>query len=42
VWRELLDAQVDYINTDHLDALQDFLLRHDPEPTEPYVTWGGA
>jgi hypothetical protein len=42
VWQELLDAQVDYINTDHLDALQDFLQRHDPQPTEPYVTWGGS
>jgi len=39
VWRELLAAQVDLINTDHLDALQDFLLRHDPRPTEPYVSW---
>jgi glycerophosphoryl diester phosphodiesterase len=42
VWHELLDAQVDYINTDHLDALQDFLLRYDPQPTEPHVTWGTA
>ncbi len=42
VWHELLDAQVDYINTDHLDALQDFLLRYDPRPTEPHVTWGTA
>lgn len=42
VWHELLDAQVDYINTDHLDALRDFLLRHDPQPTEPHVTWDGT
>jgi hypothetical protein len=42
VWQELLEAQVDYINTDHLDALQDFLLRYDPQRTEPYVTWGGS
>lgn len=42
VWQELLDAQVDYINTDHLDALRDFLLRHDPQPTEPHVTWDGT
>jgi hypothetical protein len=41
VWQELLAARVDYINTDHLDALQDFLLRHDTRPTDPYVTWGG-
>jgi hypothetical protein len=42
VWQELLDAQVDYINTDHLDALQDFLVQNDPQPTEPHVTWDGA
>jgi Glycerophosphoryl diester phosphodiesterase family len=42
VWHELLDAQVDYINTDHLDALRDFLVRHDPQPTEPYVTWNDS
>jgi hypothetical protein len=42
VWQELLAAQVDYINTDHLEALQDFLLRYDPEPTEPYVSWGDS
>ena len=39
VWTELLAAQVDYINTDHLEALRDFLLRSDPQPTQPYVTW---
>ncbi len=39
VWRELLAAQVDYINTDHLEALRDFLQRHDPRPTQPYVSW---
>ncbi len=42
VWHELLAAQVDYINTDHLKALRDFLLRYDPEPTEPYVRWGDS
>ncbi len=42
VWRELLAARVDYVNTDHLDALQDFLLHNDPEPTEPYVSWGDS
>jgi len=39
VWEELLAAQVDYINTDHLDALEEFLLQNDPNPTEPYVSW---
>lgn len=39
VWDELLEARVDYVNTDHLDALQDYLLEHDPQPTEPYVSW---
>jgi glycerophosphoryl diester phosphodiesterase family protein len=40
VWEELLAARVDYINTDHLDALQEFLLHNDPNPTVPYVSWG--
>jgi hypothetical protein len=39
VWKELLAAGVDYINTDHLDALQEFLLRNDPQPTAPHVSW---
>jgi hypothetical protein len=39
VWRELLAARVDYINTDHLDALETFLLQNDPNPTVPYVSW---
>jgi len=42
VWKELLAANVDYINTDHLRALQRFLLRNDPEPTVPYVSWGDS
>lgn len=42
VWQELLAAQVDYINTDHLDALEDFLLTNDPQPTEPYVAWADS
>ena len=42
VWTELLAAQVDYINTDHLQALRDFLLRSDPQPTQPHVTWESA
>jgi hypothetical protein len=39
VWRELLAAEVDYINTDYLQALQTFLLENDPKPTEPYISW---
>ncbi len=39
VWQELLAAQVDYINTDHLQELRDFLLRNDPQATQPYVSW---
>ena len=42
VWRELLAAEVDYINTDHLAELQSFLLTYDPQPTEPYVYWNGS
>jgi hypothetical protein len=42
VWRELLAARVDYINTDHLVELQGFLLANDPQPTEPYVYWNGS
>lgn len=30
VWRELVDADVDQINTDHLTALEEFLKSHDP------------
>ena len=41
VWRELLAARVDYINTDNLDALEEFLLQNDPNPTVPYVYWLG-
>lgn len=39
VWKELLAAEVDYINTDNLDALRAFLLANDPHPTEPHVYW---
>ncbi len=39
VWQELLAAEVDYINTDHLEALEEFLLENDPNPTVPYVYW---
>ena len=39
VWRELLAAEVDYINTDYLQALHTFLLENDPKSTEPYTSW---
>jgi hypothetical protein len=39
VWRELLAAEVDYVNTDNLAALETFLLANDPQPTEPHVYW---
>ncbi len=42
VWRELVAAEVDYINTDNLAALETFLLANDPQPTEPYVYWRGS
>jgi hypothetical protein len=42
VWRELVAAEVDYINTDSLVALETFLVANDPEPNEPYVYWKGG
>ncbi len=42
VWRELLAAEVDYINTDNLAALESFLLANDPQPTKPHVYWNGS
>jgi glycerophosphoryl diester phosphodiesterase len=39
VWRELVAAEVDYINTDNLAALETFLLTNDPQPTGPHVYW---
>ena len=39
VWRELLAAEVDYINTDNLAALETFLLANDRRPTDPHVYW---
>ena len=39
VWSELLAAGVDFFNTDHLPELQQFLLEHDPQPSEPGVAW---
>ncbi|MEA2301374.1 MAG: hypothetical protein QOE44_1909 [Solirubrobacteraceae bacterium] len=40
VWKELLAAHVDYINTDHLPELERFLLRYDQRPSRPWVSWG--
>ncbi len=37
VWTELLRAGVDYITTDRLEALQQFLLRADPSPSTPPI-----
>lgn len=42
VWAELLAAKVDYVNTDHLAALEEFLVRNDPRPYEPHVYWSGS
>ena len=42
VWRELLAASVDYINTDDLAGLEGFLRQEDPRPREPYVYWNGS
>lgn len=39
VWEELLAARVDYINTDHLEALEAFLVQNDVQPDTPYVSW---
>ncbi|WP_052947566.1 phosphatidylinositol-specific phospholipase C/glycerophosphodiester phosphodiesterase family protein [Aneurinibacillus tyrosinisolvens] len=39
VWNELLRAGVDMINTDDLAGLQQFLMKHDPKPSEPQITW---
>jgi hypothetical protein len=39
IWQELLKAGVDFINTDDLAGLQEFLLEHDPQPSEPNITW---
>ncbi|WP_129692048.1 phosphatidylinositol-specific phospholipase C/glycerophosphodiester phosphodiesterase family protein [Gottfriedia acidiceleris] len=39
VWKELLKAGVDFINTDDLVGLQLFLMKNDPMPSEPNITW---
>lgn len=41
IWRELLAAGVDYINTDDLAGLRDFLLAEDPNPSQPHVPLAG-
>jgi hypothetical protein len=41
VWAELIDAGVDYINTDDLAGLHAYLLAHDPAPHTPEVDWFG-
>jgi len=35
IWLKLLRAGVDYVNTDDLAGLRQFLLRHDPAPSAP-------
>ncbi len=40
VWKELMAARVDYVNTDDLSGLRSFLLANDPSPTVPYVNFG--
>ncbi|MFC3885756.1 hypothetical protein ACFOU2_20675 [Bacillus songklensis] len=39
IWHELLKAGVDFINTDDLAGLQQFLTEHDSQPSEPSITW---
>lgn len=37
VWRVLMEARVDYVNTDHLAELAQFLRNDDPLPSVPYI-----
>lgn len=39
VWRELVAAGVDYIGTDHPQALGAWLVKHDPHPAVPEIKW---
>jgi glycerophosphoryl diester phosphodiesterase len=39
VWNEMLKAGVDLINTDHLPALNQYLLKNDPYPTKQHIMW---
>lgn len=41
VWSELVDAGVDYINTDDLTGLHAYLLANDPQPRAPELDWFG-
>ena len=39
IWNELMKAGVDFINTDDLAGLQQYLMENDPQPSEPTITW---
>jgi hypothetical protein len=39
VWSELLAADVDYINTDDLNGLRDWLLARALSPSAPVLDW---
>lgn len=41
VWSALIEAGVDYINTDDLSGLRAFLLQHDTHPSAPELDWFG-
>jgi hypothetical protein len=41
VWAELIEAGVDYINTDDLAGLHGYLLENDPAPHTPELDWFG-
>ena len=38
IWTQLLNVGVDFINTDDLAGLQEFLLENDPQPTTPIIS----
>lgn len=42
IWKELMEARVDYLNTDDLSGLRSFLLANDPRPAVPYVNFGAG
>jgi len=39
IWNELLKAGVDFLNTDDLSGLEEYLTENDPQPSEPNITW---
>ncbi|WP_295890783.1 hypothetical protein [uncultured Vibrio sp.] len=39
IWSELVEANVDFINTDHQQALHNWLLENDPNHETPGVDW---